>query len=213
MFRNFGGQLSHSMICHIPSLLSFDYFSQNNKCLIQAPVLLLTLLENKHHVCCVPVSSEAAVALWKMFFLITNSVKQGCLLALFTIFPSMMLKQATIIVMEFTSDIFLIATCLTSDYWPTQRPRRNWSDLSLFNYSALVIHTFWTRTKNADALPIKPTFQQMAYSLLTHVTQCATITNHPLKNDLHPLTYWPVSGRRPIFFLIYQLLFIQNKQN
>ena len=31
------------------------------------------------------------------------------------------------------------------------------------------------------------------YNLLTHVTHCATIPNQPLKNNLQPLSTWPVT--------------------
>lgn len=31
-------------------------------------IILLQLLENKHHICCSPVSSEAALTLWKVVF-------------------------------------------------------------------------------------------------------------------------------------------------
>ena len=37
-----------------------------------------------------------------------------------------------------------------------------------------------------------PTLPQIAHSLPTHVTYRATIPNQPLKNDLHPLSSWPV---------------------
>ena len=52
-----------------------------------------------------------------------------------------------------------------------------------------------------------PTLPQTAYSLLTHVTYHTTIPNQPLKNNLHPLSSWPIIWWNKKV-LTYQFLFI-----
>ena len=52
---------------------------------------------------------------------------------------------------------------------------------------------------------------KIVHSQPTFVTPpCSTQASHPAKNNLQPLTFWPLSGgrRAPVFFLVYRLLLI-----